>query len=142
MSTTRLTPELRRLIEQSGDRPIRMEDPDTHQDYVLIRADLYERFREVVEQGSGQPIHVPEGIRMSQEAFFRDLPELLAQPRLRGQYVAYRGVERVKVAKSERSVLQECVRRGLSEEEFDVFIIEPQTLEIEEVDFPSPWCEA
>ena len=43
MSTIGLTPEQWRLIEQAGDRPVHIEDPETYQSYVLVRADVYER---------------------------------------------------------------------------------------------------
>ncbi len=113
MSMTGLTPEQRRLVEQAGDRPVRIDDPEMHQAYVLIRADVYERVRDVIEPRSDDEVHVAEGIRKSQEAFFRDLPELLKDLRLRGKYVAYHGNERVKVAKSETQVIRECARRGV-----------------------------
>jgi hypothetical protein len=37
--------------------------------------------------------------------------------------------------------MRECVRRGISDDEFDVFIIEPQSPEPEEVDYPSAWYD-
>ncbi len=40
---TPLTKEIRQAIEQAGDQPIRLEDPETRQTYVLLRADLYDR---------------------------------------------------------------------------------------------------
>ena len=52
MSLTGLTPEQRRLVEEAGDRPVRIEDPELHQAYVLIRADVYERVRDVIEPRS------------------------------------------------------------------------------------------
>jgi len=85
MSMTGLTPEQRRLVEQAGDRPVRVKDPEMHPAYVLIRADLYERVRDVLEAMSVLDLQVPEGIRRSQEAFNRDLPELLKDRRLRGK---------------------------------------------------------
>ena len=100
MSGTGLTAEQRRLIEEAGDRPVRIEDPELHQAYVLIRADLYERVRDVLEPGSIFDVSVPEGIRRSQEGFFRDLPRLLQDRKLHGRFVAYHGDERVKIARS------------------------------------------
>ena len=38
-----LTPELKRAVEQAGDSPVRLTDPDTHRDYVLVSAEVYER---------------------------------------------------------------------------------------------------
>jgi hypothetical protein len=54
-----LTPEQRRLVEQAGDRPVRIEDPDMHQEYVLIRADVYERVRDVIETPKDNGLQKP-----------------------------------------------------------------------------------
>ncbi len=89
MSMIGLTPEQRRFVLEAGDQPVRIEDSEMHQAYVLIRADVYERVRGAIEPVSWEELHVPEGIRKSQEAFFRDLPELLKDRRLRGKYVAW-----------------------------------------------------
>lgn len=141
MSRTGLSPEQRRLIEEAGDRPVRLEDPELHQAYVLIRADVYERVRAALEPGSILDLSVPEGIRRSKDAFFRDLPWLLEDRKLRGRFVAYQGDVRVKIARSEPEVIRECLRRGLRPDEYDVFVIRPQSPEPEEVDFPSAWCD-
>jgi hypothetical protein len=74
MSMIGLTPEQRRLMEQAGDQPVRIEDPEMQQTYVLIRAEVYEQVRDLIEPRSDDKLVVPEGIRRSQEAFFRDLP--------------------------------------------------------------------
>jgi hypothetical protein len=139
MSMTGLTPEQRRLVEQAGDRPVHIDDPEMHQAYVLIRADVYERVRDMIQPRSVEEPHVPEGIRKSQEAFFRDLPVLLKDLSLLGKYVAYRGDERVKIGRSEIDVIGECLRRGLQSDQYDVFVIRPQSPEPEEVDYPSAW---
>jgi hypothetical protein len=68
MSIIGLTPEQWRLIEQAGGRPLRIEDPETHEAYVLIRADAYERVRVVIEPASANDLHIPEGIRKPQKA--------------------------------------------------------------------------
>ncbi len=59
-----------------------------------------------------------------------------------GKYIAYHGTERVKVGRSQTEVVRECHRRRLSDDEFDAFIIEPQSPESEEVDYPTAWSEA
>jgi hypothetical protein len=141
MPTTGLTPEQRQLVEQAGQRPVRIEDAESCQTYILIRADVYEKFRGVIEPKLAEEIQVPDGIRRSQEAFFRDLPELLKQRRLRGRYVAYHGNERVGISRSEIDVIRECVRRGLQSDQYDVFMIRPQSPLPEEVDYPSAWCD-
>ena len=42
---TTLTAELRQEIEKAGDQPVRIEDPETHARYVLLRAEVYDRLR-------------------------------------------------------------------------------------------------
>jgi hypothetical protein len=142
MPITGLTPEQRRLVDEAGDKPVRIEDPEMHQAYVLIRADLYERVRDAIEPRSGAELDVPAGIRRSQEAFFRDLPEMLKDRRLLGKYVAYRGDERLKSARSEIEVIRDCLRRGLTDDEYDIFVVEPQSAEPEEIEYPSAWYES
>jgi hypothetical protein len=41
-----LTPELKRAVEQAGDSPVRLTDPETRRDYVLVSAEVYERLLE------------------------------------------------------------------------------------------------
>ena len=45
---TTVTPELRRAIEQAGDVPVRLEDPETNRSYILIRAEDYERLTRLI----------------------------------------------------------------------------------------------
>jgi hypothetical protein len=52
MSMIELTPELRRLMEHAGERPVRIEDPEMHHAYVLIRADVDERVRNLTASSS------------------------------------------------------------------------------------------
>jgi hypothetical protein len=151
---TILTPELKQAIEQAGDEVIRLEDPQTRQIYVLLKAEVYESIREILgdearqaaiarqEMGNAAPHKeggLPEGIRRSQAAFFRELPELLKNRRIGGKWVAYCGDEQVKIGRTQTDVIKECNRRGLKTDEYDVFVIEPQSQELEEVDYPSAW---
>jgi len=139
MSITGLTPEQRQLVQEAGNRPVRIEDPELRETYVLLRADVYERVRDAIEPTSADLVEVPEGIRRSQEAFFRDLPELLKDPRLKGSYVAYHSSERIGIAADDAPLIRECLRRGLKRDEYDIIIIEPQSPEPEEIDYPSSW---
>jgi hypothetical protein len=136
---TTLTPEQRQAVERAGGDPIRLMDPETNDAYYLLKAEDFERVRDVIRPPSIVDREIPEGIRRSQEAFFRDLPGLLKDRKMRGKWVAYRGDERVKVGKTEEVVIRECLRRGLKSDEYDVFVIEPQSPDPEEVDFPSSW---
>jgi hypothetical protein len=38
-----LTPELKRAVEQAGDSPVQLMDPETHKGFVLISAEAYAR---------------------------------------------------------------------------------------------------
>jgi hypothetical protein len=45
---TTLTPQLRQEIEKAGENPVRIEDPETHNTYVLLKEDVYRRLKEAV----------------------------------------------------------------------------------------------
>jgi len=38
-----LTPEPKRAVEQAGDSPVSLLDPETHRTYVLVNDKVYER---------------------------------------------------------------------------------------------------
>ena len=40
-----LTGELRREVQAAGDMPLRLTDPETLREYVLVRADVYDRLK-------------------------------------------------------------------------------------------------
>ena len=42
-------PEVRRAIEESGAEPPRLLDPLTNSEYVLLRADVYDRLRAILD---------------------------------------------------------------------------------------------
>ena len=42
-----ITPELRHEIEQAG--AVRIEDPETHTAYVILKAELYERMKPLIQ---------------------------------------------------------------------------------------------
>ena len=129
-----ITPEQRHEIEQAG--ATRIEDPETHAAYVILKAEVYERIRPHLAKDQGE---IPEGIRRSQDAFFRDLPELLKDESLLGQCIAYCGYERIGIAPSDEPLIREINRRGIKDDEFDLFVIRPQSREPEEVTHPSSW---
>jgi hypothetical protein len=43
-----LTVEQRNLLQQSSGEPLRLMDPDTNQEYVLLPAGVYEQLRSVL----------------------------------------------------------------------------------------------
>jgi hypothetical protein len=38
-----LTPELKQAVLEAGDEPVRVEDPETHTAYLIVREDIYRR---------------------------------------------------------------------------------------------------
>jgi hypothetical protein len=44
-----ITPEQRREIEQAGEKPVELTDPSTNTAYVLVRADVFKRMQEIME---------------------------------------------------------------------------------------------
>jgi hypothetical protein len=42
---TAITPELQRLVEEAGAEPVRLEDPQTKEAFVLLRAEAYEKMK-------------------------------------------------------------------------------------------------
>jgi hypothetical protein len=44
-----ITPEQRRLVEQAGDAPVRIADVETDREYVILRAEIFDRMRRLLE---------------------------------------------------------------------------------------------
>ncbi len=129
-----ITPEQRYEIERAGT--VRIEDPETHAAYVILKAEIYDRIKPLFENRHDE---IPEGIRRSQDAFFLDLAELLKDESLLGQCIAYCGDERIGISPSDETLIREINRRGIKDDEFDLFVIRPQAREPEEVTYPSSW---
>ena len=119
-----LDTEQRQAMAQG--QPVRIVDALTHDTYVLVRAEDYERLAEL----SLDPLHQPNpeikpmALR-SMQAFWRDLPGLLMHRRNYRKWAAYHGEERVAITRSQVDAYQECFRRGLNSGEFYVGILEP-----------------
>ena len=47
---TTLNSELREAIERAGGQPVEITDPQTNTHYILLRADVYRRMREILEE--------------------------------------------------------------------------------------------
>jgi hypothetical protein len=129
-----ITPEQRHEIDQVG--AVYIEDAETHASYVIMKTEVYERIKSLLENGRKE---IADGIRRSQDAFFRDLPGLLEDKSLLGQSVAYHGDERIGIAPSDEPLIREINRRGIQDDEFDLFVIRPQDREPVEVTYPSSW---
>jgi hypothetical protein len=62
------------------------------------------------------------------DAFLSDLPQLIAERQ--GQWVAYQGTRRLGFSGQKHDMYQQCSQMGLPREEFTVFCIEPQEMEM------------
>ena len=51
---TIITPEIRKAIEQAGEQPVRLADPETNLVYIVVRAEVYERMRASYDDGDIQ----------------------------------------------------------------------------------------
>jgi hypothetical protein len=112
-------PEQRQAVAQG--EPVRIIDPVTHDAYVLVRAEVYARLAPLPQPPAHQPNpEIPPMVLRSQQAFWRDLPELLKNKRNRGKWAAYHGGERVAIDRSDVEAYQKCFRCGLKHEEFYV----------------------
>ena len=129
-----ITPEQRHELEQAG--AVRIEDAETHEAYVALKAEVYERIKPLLAKDEDE---IPALIRRSQDAFFRDLPELLKDESLLGYCVAYCGDERIGIAPSDEPLIREINRRGIKDDEFDLFVVRPQSREPEAVTYPTSW---
>lgn len=93
--------------------PVRITEPETQTECVLIRADAYQG---TLPAGGDEQFEIPPGIRKAQEAFRRDLPALLETHY--DQWALYHGDERIGIARTERKLLKECERRGYQPDEY------------------------
>jgi hypothetical protein len=135
-----LTEQQRQALAGRPLGPLQLIDPATQRAYVLIAAEQFQRVADFLEPEltapQGTPSNVPPGIRKSQEALRRELPALLAKKKLLGSWVAYHGDERIGIAPSKVPLLDECLRRGLSDDSYYIGLIDPSELvEVEDVDF-------
>jgi hypothetical protein len=68
---------------------------------------------------------IAPGIRRSQEAYWRDLPQLLSLRSRKRLWVAYHGDERVGFDTDKAKLCQECYRRGFRADELYFGRVEP-----------------
>ncbi len=79
---------------------------------------------------------MPEGIRKSKDAFFRDLADLIGDPSLRGNWVAYHGDQRIGIAADDEVLINECRRRGVAADEYIIETIEAKPAAPEQIEIP------
>lgn len=54
---TTITPEQRQAVADAGDAPVELADPQTGAAYVLVRAEVYQRMRDLLETGEDRANH-------------------------------------------------------------------------------------
>jgi hypothetical protein len=47
-----LTPEQRQEIQKAGEEPVRLADPETQTEYVILKAKVYDRIRALADETS------------------------------------------------------------------------------------------
>jgi hypothetical protein len=47
-----LTPEQRQEIQRAGEEPVRLADPETQIEHVILKADVYDRISALAEDAS------------------------------------------------------------------------------------------
>jgi hypothetical protein len=137
-----LTEEQRRALAEPGGYPVKIIDPQTKRNYVLLEREEYERMEAIraKEQEVAPALahsSVPPGIRASQEAYWNDLPELLKLKSKKRQWVAYHREQRVGFAATVAELYQQCAQQGIPKGEFYVDRVEPRALPpwaVEEID--------
>jgi hypothetical protein len=138
-----LTDQQRSLLNQGNGQPVEFLDSQTNQIYVLIAREKYDQGKTKKDGQVEPPLpEVAEGIRRSQEALRRDLPALLENKKLRGQWAAYHGDERIGISKRMIILERECIKRGFESNEYYIGWIDPCELIEEEELEPRPWHTA
>lgn len=79
-------------------------------------------------------VGVAPGIMRARAAFLRDLPELLKNSKYDRWCAAYSGDERIALSPSKKEVVQECLNRGLREDEYFFGMVVPYDDEDYEID--------
>jgi len=130
MTEIELTDAQRQALQAAPGKPVEVVDPATRRRYVLLEREQYEQLLPLLDQAGGPEgedptAGIPPGILRSQQAFWRDLPELLRNKRNRGRWVAYHLEERIGVAADEVKLVREIVRRGIADDEYYLGRIEP-----------------
>jgi hypothetical protein len=68
----------------------------------------------------------PIGVIRSMQAFMRDLPTLLANPKYDRWCVCYHGDERIGIGPSSAALVRECVRRNFRQDEIYIGMVTPK----------------
>ena len=50
--TTTFPPEMRKALKEAGEQPLEIIDPETHERYVLLKGDVFDRLHPLLQAGS------------------------------------------------------------------------------------------
>jgi hypothetical protein len=84
-----------------------------------------EKGRKATEVSSPLDLEIPPMIQRAQEAFFRDLSQLLKKSP--GKWVAYHGDKQLIIADTDVAAYEECLRLNIADEEIVVRCVEPES---------------
>lgn len=131
-----LSVEQREEIRRAGGEPIRIEDPEMHATYVLLRAEVYDGLKPPAapEYDDLSSLEIAEGIRRAKDAFLRDLPALLQRQRLRGRWALYHLEKQIGIWRNPQRMLDKIVKLCLPKDEYYFGVIRPRSPEPEEIE--------
>jgi hypothetical protein len=118
------------LLEKAKAGPLTPEEQAEAQNYERIGhllSVLKAKARASLEAASQAAAEVPPGILRSQQAFWKDLPELLKNKRNRGKWVCYHGDERVGIG-DHKALIRETLQRRIPEDAYYIDRIQWQEL--------------
>jgi hypothetical protein len=127
-----LNPTLQQALDAQQGEPLRIVDPRTQETYVLLPLDVYQRLQPA--RPLELAVEIAPGIERSREAFLRDLPLLLADPKKRGLWTVYHGSERLGISRDSRTLLRLIQRKGIAGDQFYLGVIRPHEPEPEEIE--------
>lgn len=125
-----LTEQQRQALKEQNGQHVEIVDPETRRAYVLVPREQYGQAPPASDETACVDeisLEIPPGIKRSQEAFWRDLPELLKKKKWHRQWACYAGEERIGIGKKKTPLVQECLARGLEDDQFYVGVIEEQS---------------
>ena len=134
MTVIELTDEQRKALQAEPGKPVDIVDPATKQAYVLLAREQFEQYERIRMPSEHRPVptatECPAGmtylIFQSQQAFWRDLAELLTLKSRKRRWVAYHGEKRIGFAKTCTELYQACLLLGLQRGQFYVGFLEPR----------------
>lgn len=119
-----LTQAQAQALAAEGERVV-VIDPRTERQYRLVPANP-------PNDGRSDESALPSAAQASRAALCRDLPDLLRIRSFRGQCVCYQGNRRIGIARFRHELQEQCVRLGISPNEYYIGVIEEHELIEEE----------